>query len=724
MREIFMDKGAVLVKDSVQPLLEKHAVLISVCYSCVTTITELGTLPTMHTMSLYSVPHKIKELLRSVSAINQEVTLPSNCQTDKTCVAYSCSGYVIAIGKKVTRLSVGDWVACAGAGYVHHADLICIPERLVVRINDLKNAPIASTTTIGSVALHALRRVGLGLGDTVCIYGLDLTGQFIVQLAKLSGCKVIAIDTCAHRLALAAQYGANITINTTTDDTETQLLLATERHGADATIITGAIHENTIIKEAVRYTRIKGRILVLGDADVHIDRQSLATKEIDLLVGSVYGSSCHENEYQTADRCDEGKWNERKNMQAFLHLLETKKVSVDGLITPQVALENVQQAYTDILKNKTLGAIVSYNHEHLPEQRTRQEPTEKEIRFVPAQHEKIRIAIIGVGTLAKEHLIPTINNLKSAQIQAIVDTNIANALSISRIYGAHCSYTADDNLFARDDVDMVVIASPHRFHAAQIMNALNHGKAVFVSKPMMTKLEQLQQIRQFIQHHPSVPFCVGYYRSFSPFIVKIKRLLEKRNSPLTISYRMNNATLSQTEWGKTHSLQGSIIDQACHIFDLFFCLTQAYPVSVSVEAVHAARDDIFPTDNFCVVLRMSDGSVCSLLHTTLGHYDLSSERMEIFFDKKSIILDDFNRLFGFGVPSWFNETAVIQDKGYESLIAQFFDEVRGIRTTPLVPIDRWYLVSELALVVDTLVCEGGGVKELMTPRPMVQPITI
>jgi predicted dehydrogenase len=238
--------------------------------------------------------------------------------------------------------------------------------------------------------------------------------------------------------------------------------------------------------------------------------------------------------------------------------------------------------------------------------------------------------------------------------------------------------------------------------------ALQHGKAVFLEKPMVTTHEQLVQIVQFLQKNPALPFCVDYNRSFAPFIQRIKKALNTRTSPLMIAYRMNAGFIPKSHWTQTEVGAGRIIGEACHIFDLFCYLTDSTPVSVSVESLKPNNEDLFATDNVSVQLSFADGSVCSLLYTALGHSKMGKERMEIYFDSKTIIMDDYKKLEGFGLPASFNTQASVADKGHETLLKLFFESLQHTQIKPIIDLDRLVKVSEISLIVDKLACKGGG----------------
>jgi predicted dehydrogenase len=264
-------------------------------------------------------------------------------------------------------------------------------------------------------------------------------------------------------------------------------------------------------------------------------------------------------------------------------------------------------------------------------------------------------------------------------------------------------------MFSHDCTDVVIVSSDHALHADHIIGALSRGKAVFAEQPLATDLAQIQKIGQLFHEHEPVPLCVNFYRSFSPFIAKIKRVTDHRATPLTISYRMNVSLSDAEQHRSMRHGAGRILGDAGHIIDLFVYLTQAKPMSVSVESLHGARTDIFPTENFIATISFSDGSLCSLLYTVQGHEHMGSERMELFFDGKSIIMDDYVGLYGFGTPSWLNETVSTPDYGRSWLIEAFFKALKQDTFVPPIPFDRLATTARLTLTIDQLACEGGGV---------------
>jgi len=332
--------------------------------------------------------------------------------------------------------------------------------------------------------------------------------------------------------------------------------------------------------------------------------------------------------------------------------------------------------------------------------------------FKPAKRDGIRVGVVGAGGFAKVMLMPILSKLPGVKINAIVDANTSRSLTLSRLYGASRALVNDITLFQEDLVDVVVIASPHKYHCDQAINALKNGKAVFLEKPMVTDFGQLDKLMNYLKEHKNIPFCVDYNRTFSPLVQKIKHAVRKRSSPLVINYRMNAGFIPKDHWVQTDVGAGRLIGEACHIFDLFYDITQAKPTSISVESMLTHNENLFPTDNFVATINFDDGSVCSLTYTSLGHEKMGKERMELFFDSKSIVLDDYTQLIGYGMPYTFNTKLRFADKGHHALLSQFFKQLRNPQFESPISMQRLEDVARITLMIDKLACEGGGVKQL------------
>lgn len=463
MRQLFLDKGLLSVQEVASPLLDDYSLLVDVHFSFVSSGTEIATIEQARKSVLFNnVPQKIKKVLACVAEHGIQGTtalvkskLVGNIQT----LGYSCSGKVIAVGNKVSKFRAGDFVACAGAGFANHADMVCVPENLAVHVKEA-SLKTASITTIGAIALQGIRRTQPQLGDVVCVIGLGLLGQLTVQLAKLSGCTVIGIDIVPERLELALALGAHAVYNAAHQSLYNDILFLTQHHGVDATIITAASSQNSILQQAMEITRKKGKVVLVGDVGLHLERTPFYQKEIDFLISCSYGPGRYDYMYEQRNQDYPYafvRWTENRNMQAFVQLIESGQISLEKLIPTEVALENIHEAYTKLEEKKHLGVVVQYNSSP---KKTAPSAAAHLFNQAHKKHTQLRVGIVGAGGFAKLKLLPIIQRMQNIHITAVVDAQVTNSINMSRLHQNAVSLVHDNELYTQDLVDVVVISSP------------------------------------------------------------------------------------------------------------------------------------------------------------------------------------------------------------------------------------------------------------------------
>jgi len=128
MRHLFLNRKTEKVKKVAQPLLGDHTIFVSISYLFLTTFQQVNQAIKAQEQLFENVPFKVKNLLRQDrSKIDQ---MPKT-QHENECNSYS--GYVIAVGKKVTNVRPGDFVA--GKTTDQYMDLICSPEYSLTKLN-------------------------------------------------------------------------------------------------------------------------------------------------------------------------------------------------------------------------------------------------------------------------------------------------------------------------------------------------------------------------------------------------------------------------------------------------------------------------------------------------------------------------------------------------------------------------------------------------------------
>lgn len=709
MRQVFLNKGAIALKEVCEPALNDHSMLISVYHSLIIPETEELVISSSEKEAIFkNIPEKIRMIFNSISTKNIEGLtdlVKKSLYGEIKSIGHSCSGKVIAVGKKVTQFRPGDYVACAGNGFANHADIVCIPENFAVKLKNKSLLQDASFVTIGGLALDNIKKAQLQIGQTVCVIGLDLLGQLTAQIAKLSGCKVIGIDTNEFHLKKATELGITTVLNPKSENIEQEISYLTNHVGADCTIITK--HIDQLLQQAVNFSKQQGKIVLSQyKKPINLNYNELYLKEINIInISSTMSDELFlaQQQLDMQQNLPAAVQEHCKSLVTFIDLLEDGLLTTRPLITHALSINDAPQAYNLVQNKEVLGLLLNF----LPKPDAPKivpNPTS----FTPAKKDILNVGIVGAGNYTQNTLMPILSKIKGLQIETAVDKNIVKSLNIAQVYGARKTIINEQELFNDENINVVFINTLDRTHCDQAINAMEKGKAVFLEKPMATDLDQLNTLYNYLQKNKSAQFCVDYNRSFAPFIKKIDSYTKLRTSPLIISYRINVGFIAKEQWLQRQMGSGRLIGEACHIFEMFLHLVNAQPIAVSVESLKPTNNYLFPTDNFTAQISFADGSICTLLYTSLGHVGMGKERMEVYFDSKTIIMDDYVSLEGFGLPFAFNENVKQPNKGHETLINNFLRAIKQDEYVPPISIERLNQATELTLIVDQLALKGGG----------------
>ena len=184
------------------------------------------------------------------------------------------AGVVKAIGEDIKHLNVGDEVF----GFVAHgamAEEVLIPGNACFPKPTQMDFPIAASFMMGyGTSFHALNdRAKLQKGETLLVLGASGgVGLAAVELGKLMGAHVIAAASSDEKLELCRHYGADETINYSTEDLKSTIKALTNNKGVDVIYDpVGGDYAET----AFRGMAWNGRYLVVGFASGHIPKLPL-----------------------------------------------------------------------------------------------------------------------------------------------------------------------------------------------------------------------------------------------------------------------------------------------------------------------------------------------------------------------------------------------------------------------------------------------------------------
>ena len=652
MKQVLILGGQATVADVPAPMCSPRNVLVRVRYSCISAGTE-GAGMQMSSLPLYrralQQPENVRRVVQMIKdeGIKHTVDRVRGKLAFGSATGYSAAGEIVAVGSDLVGFRVGDRVACAGAGVANHAEFIDVPVNLAVKIPADVGLDIASTVTLGAIALQGIRRANPTLGEAIVVIGLGLLGQLCAQMLRANGCKVFGVDIDAQRLAIAAASGVEHCLNPADGDYVAAVQRLTDGFGADAAVICAAGASNEIVSKAMQCCRRKGRVVLVGDVGLHLQRSDLYQKELDFLISTSYGPGRYDMKYEeggTDYPISYVRWTENRNMQAYLELLSSGSVGFSGFPPAVFELERIDEAYASVsgATRTSLVALLKYGEAAAPDHFMAM-PT-----AVRTSRGSIGVTLVGAGGFAQGMHLPNLRKLKDQfTLRGVVSRTGANAKAVGQQFGA--AFAATDFRAAITDAstDLILIATRHHLHGSMVLEALEAGKNVLVEKPLALREEDLAAIDAFYarQHAKSAPLLMtGFNRRFSPAMRRAKQWLAARSTPLIVNYRMNAGFIPLDNWVHGNEGGGRNIGEACHIYDVFAFLTAGSPLRIKAECISATGRQWNVNDNFIATIAYSDGSVCSLTYTSLGSKDFPKERMEIFCDGTVIELEDYRSL--------------------------------------------------------------------------------
>lgn len=643
-------------------------------------------------------PDKVKMVLDKIKAEGLLPTLETvfNKLGQPLPLGYCNVGTVWKVGSDVTEFKIGDRVASNGP----HAEFVCVPKNLVAHIPDNVSDDEASFTVIGSIGLQGLRLLNPTMGETVVVTGLGLIGLMTAQLLKANGCRVIGLEVDESKLAIAKKYGINV-CNPTKSDPVKFVESATNHQGADGVIITASSKSDDIISQAARMCRKRGRIVLVGVIGLDINRADFYEKELTFQVSCSYGPGRYDDLYE-----EEGidyplayvRWTEKRNFETILNSISSRAISVQELITEAVKLDDYMQIYGNIGESDSIASIIEYKPDADPATKVRTVNTQIDTQGGA-------LAIVGAGNFTKMTLLP---NMKNSAIKYIVSKGGLSAKALAQKHNITYSATDYHEVLQDPDVSTVIITTRHHLHAGMTIDALKAGKHVFVEKPLALKTEEIEEIIT-AQREFNKAVIIGFNRRFSPHIEKIKKNLPTTSNKNLVA-TMNAGFIPNDVWvHNIHEGGGRIIGEACHYIDLLVYLSGSKVKSICMNAMgnHPKSN----TDNASILLKFENGDNGVVNYFANGSKSYSKERLEVYFDEKTIIMDNFRKTEAYGIKG-FSSLKTKLDKGHKKqfeLLTQFNDN----GGTPLIPFDEIVNVSKASLAaLESL--QGGAWIDIQT----------
>jgi predicted dehydrogenase len=188
---------------------------------------------------------------------------------------------------------------------------------------------------------------------------------------------------------------------------------------------------------------------------------------------------------------------------------------------------------------------------------------------------EIPMVIVGCGAISQFFYVPALKALSAShglRVAVLVDPSFENLNRVAAEFpdAKRCTTIEDAGVMERN---LVIIASPPRFHAIQTIFALRQGAAVLCEKPMAASVEDAEKMIVVARDAKGI-LAIGLYRRFFPATEAIRGLIENGVLGKLQSFRMHEGgpfgwqAASESFFRRSSTPGGVLYDTGVHVLDL------------------------------------------------------------------------------------------------------------------------------------------------------------
>lgn len=220
-------------------------------------------------------------------------------------------------------------------------------------------------------------------------------------------------------------------------------------------------------------------------------------------------------------------------------------------------------------------------------------------------------------------MLPSLAAHPHVRLTAAADPNPAARARFEADFGGR-TYASAAELSVSGDIDAVYIATPHQFHAADVLTAAGHGLHAIVEKPMALTVEECRAMTAAAEDNGTV-LVVGHSHGFDPSIKLIRELVasgEVGALRMMTNLDYTNFLYRPRRPEELDTAQGGgiMFNQIPHQLDIVRVIDGG-PLQ-SVHAIAGVWDRARPTEGALTALvQFADGVAATLVYSGYDHFD-------------------------------------------------------------------------------------------------------
>lgn len=256
---------------------------------------------------------------------------------------------------------------------------------------------------------------------------------------------------------------------------------------------------------------------------------------------------------------------------------------------------------------------------------------------------KIRIGVIGCGSIAQHRHLPEYAANKNVELLAVCDINEERAMEVAEKYGV-LAFTSYKALLNSGKVDAVSVCTPNYLHAPISIDGLEAGVHVLCEKPMATSKQEAEAMIAAAKASGK-KLMIGHNQRFVPSHQKARQLIQSGEIGKIYSFRTSFGHGGPEGWSvdgkeswffqKEKAFVGAMGDLGVHKADLLRYILGEEIVEVGSFVETSAKDFADVDDNAVCVLKTESGIIGTLAASWA--YVSKEDNSTIIYGEKAIL---------------------------------------------------------------------------------------
>lgn len=264
-----------------------------------------------------------------------------------------------------------------------------------------------------------------------------------------------------------------------------------------------------------------------------------------------------------------------------------------------------------------------------------------------------RLAVVGIGRMGERHARNIAKGvIKDGKLIAVCDTDSEKLKAFADKYKVP-TYSCVEDMLSKEQLDGVIVATPHYSHVGVAMACVDKGVSVLVEKPISVSVKEGEILTAALKKRPDVIGAMMFNQRTNRMYRKAKALITEGKIG-----KIQRVNFTVTDWYRTQFYYdmggwraswsgeggGTLINQCVHQLDI---LQWLIGMPNSVRAYCKTKNRNISTENDVTALLQYEDFDC--VFTASTHEVPGTNRLEIAGDKGKIVVEKYKMSY------WLNE---------------------------------------------------------------------